>query len=460
MRSAFALASLAAAAAAQTSPPAAAPAASQAQRFVDLALEDNRAHAMLRELLTAAPKRLSGSPGMDAAQRWALAKMQSLGLANVRLEEVMVPRWVRGDVARLEAKTEAGVTNYPITALGGSIGTAKEGIRAGVIAVRSFEELRARAAEAKGKMVLFNRPMPRVLRNTFSAYGDAVPQRGNGAIEAGRVGAVAAIVRSVTTSIDDYPHTGAMYYQEGVPQVPAVAISTKGADALAARVAAGEDVELHLTLDCTDGGEVAGANVVGEIVGRTLPDEIVLIGGHLDAWDTGDGAHDDGAGCVQCLEAARLLLASEVPLARTLRVVLFANEENGLRGGLGYAARHEDELAHHVAALESDRGGFEPKGFSASGDDSTRQALAVHLLPLRELGMGVLLPGGGGADIGPMGSKGVPLFALLVADHRYFDYHHSARDTLDAVNERELALGGAAIATLVTVLADPLRWTR
>ncbi|MEZ5966324.1 MAG: M28 family peptidase [Planctomycetota bacterium] len=458
MRTALALTTLLACTSAQSPPSLARD--TLAQQLVDRALDDNQAIAILRGLLAAAPKRLSGSPGMDAAQQWAVGEMRRLGLENVRLEKVMVPCWRRGTVERLSAKTEHGDVAYPITALGGSIGTGDAPLRAQVVVVRSFEELRARAAEAKGKMVLFNRPMPRVLRNTFSAYGDAVPQRGNGAIEAAKVGAVAAIVRSVTTSLDDDPHTGAMYYRDDLPKVPAVAISTNGADALAARVAADEAVELTLELDCASAGEVEGANVVGEIVGHEKPEEIVVIGGHLDAWDTGDGAHDDGAGCVHCLEAARLLVQGHIPLARTLRVVLFANEENGLRGGLGYAAQHADELAHHVAALETDHGGFDPRGFSMSGNDQARAAFAVHLTPLRELGMGVLLPGGGGADINPMAKSGVPMFALLVSDHRYFDYHHSARDTLEAVNERELALGGAAIAFLATVLTDPQRWTR
>jgi len=459
MRTAVAVAVLTGAAAGQTTAPVALD-APLAARLVERALTDNLAHATLRDLIAAAPKRLSGSPGMEAAQNWACAAMRRVGLQNVHLEEVMVPRWVRGEVASLVAHDGDGDTSYAITALGGSIGTPAVGLRAGVIAVRSFEELRGRAAEAKGKMVLFNRPMPRVLRNTFSAYVDAVPQRGQGAIEAARAGAVAAIVRSVSTSLDDYPHTGAMRYDEDVPKVPAVAISTKGADALAARIAAGEDVTLHLSLDCADDGEVAGANVVGELPGCERPEEIVLIGGHLDAWDTGEGAHDDGAGCVHCLEAARLLSQSGVSLPRTLRVVLFANEENGLRGAAGYAKRHADELRRHVAAIETDHGGFEPRGFTTTLADAERALLAEQLLPLRDLDMALLLPGGGGADIAPLRPAGVPLFGLLVADQRYFDYHHSARDTLEAVNERELALGGAAVATLVSVLADPARWPR
>src|SRR5690606_32571437 len=317
------------------------------------------------------------------------------------------------------------------------------------------EELRARADEAKGRIVFFNRPMPRVLRNTFRAYGAAVPQRGNGAIEAAKVGAVAAIVRSMTTLLDDLPHTGTLRYEDGVPPIPAAAISTNGAEALAARIAEQGTVELTLRLDCRPAGEGRCGNVVGEIRGTRAPEEIVLIGAHLDAWDLGHGAHDDGAGCVHCLEAVRLILACGLRPARTVRVVLFTNEENGLRGARGYAEAHADELAAHVAALETDRGGFEPKGFDTTLEEAARRRLVPALAPLRELGMGALIEGGGGADISVLRPHGVPLFGLIVADHRYFDFHHSAADVLGAVNERELALGAAAVAAMTVVLADP-----
>jgi hypothetical protein len=425
------------------------------EQLVARALADNRAHAMLSELLAVAPKRLAGSPGMDRARAWAVATMQAVGLQKVRVEEVQVPRWVRGEVASLRASLPDGERGYDVVALGGSIGTPADGISADVLEVKSFEELRARATEAKGKIVFFNRAMPRALRNTFLAYRDAVPQRGQGAIEASKVGAVAAIVRSMTTALDDYPHTGALHYEANVGKIPAAAISTNGAQALAAALASDPSLRLTLRLDCATHEDVACGNVVGEITGAERPDEIVLCGAHLDAWDIGDGAHDDGAGVVHCLEAARLLLVHKVRPARTLRFVLFANEENGLRGGRGYAAAHEGEMARHVAAFETDSGGFEPKGFSTTLDEKARAALVSHLDPLRALGFGALIEGGGGADISVLQPFGVPLFGLVVADHRYFDFHHSARDTLDAVHERELALGAAAVAAFMAVLADP-----
>jgi Zn-dependent M28 family amino/carboxypeptidase len=300
--------------------------------------------------------------------------------------------------------------------------------------------------------VFFNRPMPRALSRTFQAYGEAVPQRTNGAVEAAKAGAVAALVRSVTTSIDEFPHTGAMEYQDGVPMVPAAAVATEDAEALAAMLREGP-VRVRLALGCETRGDVTSANVVGELVGRELPDEVVVIGGHLDAWDLGQGAHDDGAGCAHVLEAMRLLRACGIAPRRTIRAVLFMNEENGLRGGRAYARAHAAERC--VAAIETDNGGASPQGFSTSlrGDDA--DLLRPLFLPLSEFGAGAFVAGGGGgADVGPLGQQGVPLFGLITDGQRYFDYHHSAQDTLDKVNERELALGAAALAYAASVLAD------
>src|SRR5262249_4319623 len=247
-----------------------------------------------------------------------------------------------------------------VTALGGSIGTGADGIEAEVVMVRTFEELHELADAARGKIVFFNRPMPRALRATFQAYGQAVPQRHSRAVEAAKGGGVAALVRSVTTAIDGFPHTGAMEYQEGVPPVPAAAIATADADALAAMLSAGP-VRVRLLLGCETRPDVASANVVGELPGRELPAEIVLIGAHLEAWALGQGAHDDGAGCAHVFEAMRLLQACGIRSKRSIRAVLFMNEENGLRGGRGYAAAHADEV--HVAAIETDSGGATPQGF-------------------------------------------------------------------------------------------------
>jgi hypothetical protein len=429
----------------------------RAAQLLDLALQDGQAYAMLRELTRVAPGRLSGTAAAERAVEWAEDTMRRIGLVRVRREPILVPRWVRGETEELVVLGEgeaADAEPLAVLALGGSVATPPEGVEGELLVVRSFEALRALGERAAGKVVLFNRPMPRALLNTFRAYSDAVPQRTSGAVEAAKVGAVAALVRSMTTRLDDVPHTGSLRYQEGVPPVPAAAVSTAAAERLAALAAAGGAVRVRLRLSCQSLEDAPSANVVGEIRGSALPDEIVVVGAHLDSWDVGEGAHDDGAGCAHVLEAMRLILAAGIQPRRTVRAVLFMNEENGLRGGLGYAERHRDELERHFAAIETDAGGFEPKGFQTSLGEAPRAVLARLLEPLRAHGMGALVPGGGGADIGPMGPAGVALFGMAVASHRYFDYHHSVKDCLEAVNERELALGAAAIAYLAACLAE------
>ena len=403
--------------------------------------------------MTAAPKRLSGSPGYNDAVQWGLATMREIGLENIRAEPCMVPCWVRGE-ERAEI-VGAGAMPLRVCALGGSIATPEHGIEAEVIEVRTFEQLQELGEKARGKIVFFNRPMPRILRRTGQAYGEAVPQRSNGAIEAGKVGAIGAIVRSMTTTIDEYPHTGAMHYDEAVTKVPAAAVATVDAEALSAQLKLGP-VRVHLVLGCQTHPDVPGANVVGELRGSERPDEVVVIGGHLDAWDLGRGAHDDGTGIAHVLEAVRLLKACGVRPKRTIRVVLFANEENGLRGALAYAETHKDELSRHVAAIETDGGGFSPQGFSTSLRDAEAEAVRKLFLPLQDLGAGAFAAGAGagGADIGPLHKAGVPCFGLWVDGQRYFDYHHTAADDLPMVNERELALGAAVIAYAASVLAD------
>jgi Zn-dependent M28 family amino/carboxypeptidase len=422
-------------------------------QLVERALVDNQAIELLRGLLDAAPKRLSGSAGYDAAVRWGLQTMTAIGLSNVHAEPVLVPHWERG----IEVAEVVGPTAMPlrVTALGGSIGTATGGLEAEVVEVRSFEALAALGERARGKIVFFNRPMPRQLRRTGQAYGEAVPQRSNGAIEAGKAGAVAALVRSMTTAIDGFPHTGAMHYDPAVPAVPAAAVATADAEALAALLEQGP-VRVRLELGCRSLPDVMAANVVGDLPGAVHPEQIVVIGGHLDAWDLGRGAHDDGAGIAHVLEAVRLLRACGVAPQRTIRVVLFANEENGLRGGEGYAKSHADELGRHVAAVETDGGGFTPLGFSCSLRDAAADAIRRRFLPLQDVGAGLFVAGAGagGADIGPLHRAGVPCFGLWVDGQKYFDYHHTVQDDLPAVHERELALGAAVIAYAASVLAD------
>ena len=420
--------------------------------LVERALDENRAIALLADLVAAAPMRLSGSSGNADAVEWGLRTMRELGLQNVRAEPCLVPHWERGvETAAIVGDGEP----LRVTALGGSIGTPTEGIEAEVVEVRSFEQLQQLGDAARGKLVFFNRPMPRALRAVGQAYGEAVPQRSNGAIEAGKVGALGAIVRSMTTALDTLPHTGAMHYDPQVPQVPAAAIATLDAERLHEALQRGP-VRVRLQLGCRQLPDAPGANVVGELVGSAFPEKVVVVGGHLDAWDLGQGAHDDGAGCVHALEAVRLLQACGIRPRCTIRVVLYANEENGLRGARAYADAHRDELRHHIAALESDSGGFAPSGILTSLRDDAAAAMRAALAPLQDHGAGTFLPGAGacGADIGPLHDAGVPCFGLHVGSQRYFDHHHAANDTLEAVDDRELALGAAVVAFTLSVLAD------
>ncbi|MBI3586198.1 MAG: M20/M25/M40 family metallo-hydrolase [Ignavibacteriales bacterium] len=426
---------------------------SLAQKIAREALVSNKAYDMLNELCTKVGTRLSGSAGAAKAVTWGKKTMEELGFENVHLEPVMVPHWTRGT-------EEKGFIFFPdgkrekinVTALGGSVATPKQGIVAEVIEVKSFEEVRALGATAKGKIIFFNRPMDRALISTGAAYGGAVNQRGRGAVEAAAVGGVAALVRSMTTRLDDYPHTGAMGYVDSIKKVPTAAISTMGAERLSKLLASGKHIQVSLKLSAETLPDVESANVVGELRGTEKPEEVIVVGGHLDSWDKGQGAHDDGAGIVQSLEALRLLKSLGVKPKRTIRVVLFMNEENGLRGGTAYASK-ERPGEKHIAAIESDGGGFTPRGFGVA-DSLAHLKISGWASTFGFIGADKIQRGGGGADIGPLMRKGVPGIGLNVDGHRYFDYHHSDHDTIDKVNERELALGAAAMSILAYMIAQ------
>lgn len=413
------------------------------------------AYDMLYELSVQIGPRLSGSPEAARAVEWGRKKMEELGFDNVRLEPVTVPHWVRGKTEELVVVKFGGmpIRSLTICALGGSIGTSKEGITAEAVEVQSFEELHALGDKVKGKIVFYNRPMDRTKFFPGEAYGGAVDQRSKGAMEAGKMGAAAVIVRSMTTRLDDVPHTGAMNYVDSIPKIPAAAISTVGAEALSEILKKEPFVKVRIKMDCEILPDVESANVVGELRGSSLPNEIILIGGHLDSWDKGHGAHDDGAGVVQCLEAIRLLKAQGLRPKRTIRVVLFMNEENGLRGGKAYA-KMERPNEKHIAAIETDAGGFSPRAFTVDADSLALPKIAKWAYVLAPLEADKIVKGHGGADISELKKLGVPTIGLRPDWHRYFDYHHSDLDTIDKVNERELEAGAVAMAIMSYVLAE------
>ena len=413
------------------------------------------AYGMLERLTSHAGHRLSGSAGADTAVELAKRLMEERGFSNVHLEHIMVPRWERGTTEKAFLEVSGHMkTSLAVCALGGSIATPAGGITAGVVEVRSFEELERLGTAAAGKIIFLNRPMDPSMLNTFEAYGGAVDQRSRGAVQGAKSGGVAVLVRSMTLAIDGVPHTGGMGYQEGVKKIPAAAISTRDAEKLSALLRRGTPLRVTLMLSCRTLPDVPSANVVGEITGTERPGEVIVVGGHLDAWDKGSGAHDDGAGCVQAIEALNLLRTLGLKPVRTIRAVMFMNEENGLRGGRGYLADTLRRSERHLAMIESDAGGFAPRGFFVDADSAVRAEVFRWKPVMERVNAGRLLAGRSGADISPMVAAGVPGFGLDPENHRYFDYHHSDKDTPDKVNPRELEMGAIAEALLAYMIAQ------
>lgn len=436
-------------------------ASSQVEKYDDLVerlrsegLRTCAAYDLLTELTSKAPHRLSGSAGAAKAVEVTKEMMENLGFDNVHLEKVMVPHWVRGSIE--SAVAFSGGQEFPLTicALGGSIATPKEGITAGVIEVQSFDEVSALGEKAKGKIIFYNRPMDPTKLNTFEAYGGAVNQRSQGAIEAAKVGAVAVLVRSMTLRLDDVPHTGVMGYNDTIPKIPAAAISTVDANWLSGMLKSNMVLTVRMNLSCETLPDVESANVAGEITGSEKPEEIIVVGGHLDAWDKGSGAHDDGSGCMQAIEAVSLIKRLGLKPKRTIRAVMFMNEENGTRGGKAYPVAAERKGEKHIAAMESDAGGHAPRGIGVQAD-SVVLGKVLRWKPLFEkLLAGDVGAGYGGVDIGPLIATGVPGFGLRPETHRYFDYHHSDNDTIDKVHPRELEMGAIVEALLCWLIAE------
>jgi hypothetical protein len=426
------------------------------RRIYDQALTEARCYEWLEYLTQRIGGRLAGSPQAAAAVEYTRQVLDTLQLDEVWLQPCMVPHWVRGEPeqVRIVNSSQMGSVSLNALALGNSVGTGPHGLTAEVVELKSLDEVDEYGEALRGKIAFFNGPMDPTEINTFRAYGKAAGQRVWGASRASRYGAVGAIVRSMTTRLDDIPHTGSMAYEEGVNPIPGFAISTKDAELLS-RLLQREPVRVFLRSTCEMLPEKESYNVIGEIRGSEFPDEIILVGGHLDSWDVGTGAHDDGAGCVHAMEVMHLIQRLGYQPKRTIRCVLFMNEENGLRGARAYWDWSNAEQEYHLAAIESDRGGFTPRGFTAEGHEdifTEKFKKVLAWLPLLEpYGLSFRV-GGSGADISGLKNQKGLLFGFEPDTQRYFDYHHAPIDGMDVVNKRELELGAAAIMSLVYLL--------
>jgi carboxypeptidase Q len=416
-----------------------------AERLMAAATADDFAWQRLAELTDTFGSRLSGSDNLERALAWAKDSMEADGLQNVRLEPVLVPRWVRGH----ESAEIVDPPRHPVAmlGLGGTVATPPGGIEADVLPVSSFDDLRSRGNDAQGRIVLLDVP--------YAAYGEAVHYRTGSARAAAQQGAVAVLVRSIGPIGLRTSHTGSVQYSADQLPIPAAAVAAEDANRMARMVARGQRVRLRLVLEGRHEGEIESANLVGEIIGRERPGEIVLLGCHIDSWDVGTGASDDAVGCIVTWEAARLMVRLGIRPRRTVRVVLFTNEENGLRGATAYLERYRADAANHVFALESDSGVFEPAALGFSGSAAARAVILQIGTLLAPLGLPPIGPGGGGADIGPIAHAGnVPTMAYLGDPDRYFVIHHTAADTVERIAPQEVSTAAAAIAVLAYVVAD------
>ncbi len=424
-------------------------------------LTKSQAYDWLYSLTTNIGGRISGSPEAMAAVEYTRQMLDTLGLDTVWLQPCYVPHWERGEkeVGRIVNSKTMGTVDLSVIALGNSIGTGKYGLTAEVIEVQSLDEVEELGKAAiEGKIVFFNRPADVTQLNTFAAYGGCVDQRVHGPAIAANYGAVGAIVRSATPSLDDVPHTGVTVnsrYNEGVDPIPSIAVSTIDANLLSQIIKQDETVNLYFRTTCQIMGDKLSYNVIGEIKGSEKPEEIILVGGHLDSWDVGEGAHDDGSGCVHSMAVLQMMKTMNYQPKHTIRCVLFMNEENGQQGSKAYAKYSNENNEFHLAAVESDRGGFTPRGFGCEGDPATFPERFAKFKKYESLlapyGL-TLSKGGSGADISRLKSQKGLLIGFIPDSQRYFDFHHTANDTFQTVNKRELDLGVASIFSLVYLI--------
>lgn len=422
----------------------------------DEVLMNGEAYENLRSLCKDVGPRLTGSASAEMAIHWGVQRLQSYDFDTVYKQKIQVPHWERGTTEQGWFKPPDGTLNkVNLLALGGSIGT--EGVLEGEIVMFKDREalLKADRSEVEGKIVFIAQPMNQKMINTFRAYGGCYPIRGHGAADAGKKGAIGVIIRSLSLSEHEHAHTGTMRYEEGVPKIPAAAISTNDATKLESMIEnSTEPFRFVMEMDCQKYPDMTSYNVIAELKGSENPDHIITVGGHLDSWDVGEGAHDDGAGIVHSMEALRILKELNYQPKNTIRVVFFMNEENGNRGGKSYATYAKESKQQHIAAIESDRGGFAPRGFDVDGS-------AAHLSLLRSF-QSLLKPyylhhfekGYGGVDIGPLKDQfeDIALFGFVPDSQRYFDFHHNHNDVFENVNKRELHMGAGSIASLIYLL--------
>jgi hypothetical protein len=416
-------------------------------------MSKSKSYELLDHLSNEIGGRLSGSLNAERAVKWGKNELVKRGFDKVWLQEVMVPKWVRGPKEFALIETQPGTTfNVDVCALGGSVATPSVGIKAQVIEVKSFDELKELGKDKiDGKIIFFNKPMKPNEVSTFNSYGLAVNQRVNGAQEAVKYGAIGVIIRSLSLRLDDFPHTGVMSYGDLPPskKIPAAAISTNASEKLSNLLKINPDLKFLLRQQCKQFDDVKSYNVIAEIKGRVYPDEIILVGGHLDSWDLGDGSHDDGAGVVQSIDLLNILNKSGYKPKRTIRVVLFMNEENGLRGASKYAEISKKNSLNHIFALESDAGGFSPRGFSFTSNDENFEKIIKWKNLFKPYLIHYFERGGSGADISALQTNDNVLAGLRPDSQRYFDFHHAANDTFDAINKRELELGVFAMTSLI-----------
>ena len=417
------------------------------------ALTSFTAYDNLRELCKNIGGRLTGSKQVNDAAKWYYEKLKGMNLDNAYMQDVMVRNWVRGEKEIAYSNSKSGRNDFNVCALGISVGTGDKGITGKIVEVKTFDELKSLGREnVEGKIVFFSRAADQRGYSTGYGYGSSVGQRVNGAIEGARYGAVGVIVRSATVAYDNYPHTGVMRYNDSLTKIPAIGISTKDADRLSELIKEDADLSFYFRTMCVQNPDVQSYNVIGEIKGSENPEEIIVIGGHIDSWDLGEGAHDDGTGIIQSMEVLRLFQSLGIKPKHTIRCVAFIDEEIDQKGGRKYAEVVKSKKEKHIAAIESDGGGFTPHGFSFDVNDAQLEKLKAFKKYFDPYWLHLFVKGGSGVDIGFLKETGAATIGLIVDSQRYFDSHHSANDVFETVNRREMQLGSASIAGLVYLI--------